>query len=353
MTFARIYRSFLTVGVGVVAAVALSSISCATTAASKRPKWVEVGQHKDYPDRKFITAVGQGDTRDKAADRARAEISKRFSVSVTAKTVVMESTWIMNSGGVVNESSRAQIHDGVATASKMQLEDLAIAETWFDKKTAQYYSLAVLNRIKAFDRVENAIIAILEDVEAVMNQARAEEDSLRKAGRWATAIKIFSALDPYLVQARVLKPNWSPEYPADASEGALRRAFEEAAGNVKVFLQVGPEGARISERVYNAFQNVITSAGMVCVRDESEATVRLVVDLTSRDSDKSSMGYYFTEIEAAVSIYLSGDQVFASTTRKVREGGYKAKQARATAENWIIKDIENGFMGFLYQSVLK
>ena len=353
MISSRITDSFGLVTIGALAALVFFSASCATTVASKRPGWVEVGQHNDYPDRRFIMAVGQGDTREKAADRARAGISKRFSVSVEAKTVVIESTWILNSGGVVKESSRAQVRDGVATSSAMQLEDLAIAETWFDKKNAQYYSLAVLNRTKAFDRVENAIIVILEDVEAVMKLAEAETDHLRKAGRWATAIRIFSALEPYIVQARVLKPNWSPEYPSDASEGRLRRSFEKAAGQVSVFIQVGPEDTDLTERMYNAFQNVITAAGMVSVRDESDATVRLLVDLTSRDSGRTASGYRFTEIEAAVSIFLSGDQVFASTTRKVREGGLDTRQARSTAENWIIKDINNGFMGFLYQSVLK
>jgi hypothetical protein len=337
-----------------VVMVGLTSISCATTAASRRPDWVDLGQHEEYPERKFMTGVGQGDTREKAADRARAEISKRFSVSVESKTVAIESTWIQNDNGARSENSTGVYSDGVSTSSKIQLEDLTIAETWFDKKVVQYYALAVLNRAKAFDRVEDAISAILEDVEAVMGQAEAETDSLRKAGRWATAMRIFARLDPYLVQARVLNPNWTPAYPSDASEGSLRRAFEAAAKEVRVFVNVVPEETKLSERVKGVFRDVMTSSGMVCVDNESDASVRLFVELNAKDSGKTPSGYEFTEIEAAVSLYLNGGtEVFASTTRKVREGGLNGKQARATAEDWIIKDIARGFLGFLYQSVLK
>ena len=334
--------------------IGVSAISCATSAAAKRPAWVDLGQHDKYPERRFMTGVGQGDTREKAADRARAEISKRFSVSVESRTVVVESTWIQDSNGAVSQGSAGMVTDGVAPSSSMQLEDLTIAETWFDKKTAHYYALAVLDRASTFDRVEKAIDGILKDLAAVMEQAESETDALRKAGRWATAMRVFSRLDPFLLQARVLNPNWTPEFPGGASEGSLRRAFETAAKQVRVFVSVAPEDTKLAERVINAFRNLMTTAGMVCVSDESGATVRLQVELTARDSGKTPSGFEFTEIEAAVSIYLEGSaEVIASTTRKVREGGLNGKQARATAEDWIIKDISRGFLGFLYQSVLK
>ncbi|MFA5162719.1 MAG: LPP20 family lipoprotein [Elusimicrobiales bacterium] len=129
------------------AIISLSAVAamCCAARAMDKPDWVD-GQSLEYPRARYVTGVGSADDRASAEDRARAEIARVFSTSVTATSTISESESKSSSAGA---SFSQQVGETVQTASKKMLEGAEIAEVWQDNQTKRYYALATLEKAKA------------------------------------------------------------------------------------------------------------------------------------------------------------------------------------------------------------
>lgn len=102
----------------------------------KGPDWLS-GTSAAYPRVAFLIGVGQGVSRDEAADRARGEVAKSFSVSVSALTEV--------SAEDSSAGSSERLSDKVRSRASEAMNGLEIAQYWQDPK-GSFYALAVLDR---------------------------------------------------------------------------------------------------------------------------------------------------------------------------------------------------------------
>jgi hypothetical protein len=339
--------------VSVLLALAISLVSVGCLAAQKQPDWTMSGLHGDFPDSHYISGVGQGDSRDKAADRARAEISKRFRVSVDSSSVSSQSLLLTNLNGVETDYSKENLRELTSTSTKMVIEDVRIAETWFDKKTVQYFALAVLDRRKAFTRVEKKTSDVLAEVSRMVDEAAASESPIKRIGRLVVASKLFNQCEPLISQAVVLNPSWSPDSGCVSSE-ALNRLFSEAASQFPVHISVTPTGTPVSKRMYQAVQDSLTKVGIPVVAYADDSVVQVAVVLTIRDTGMTPSGFAFSTADAAISVRAIGnDDVISSKTISEREGGNTIVDARAKAENRIVDKVSREFFSFIYDSLMK
>jgi len=96
---------------------------CPWPGAAERPDWVS-GTSSAYPKSAYLIGVGQGPSQEKAADKARAEIAKGLSLTVTAKT---QATAQETSYGA--ESSFTQtVADDVRTSTAKVLDGVRIGQ---------------------------------------------------------------------------------------------------------------------------------------------------------------------------------------------------------------------------------
>lgn len=121
--------------------------------AEAPPDWVSASS-PDYPKAAYLTGVGEGPTQDKAADKARAEIAKVFSLEVRART---QSSAREVSDGAVSTYSQ-DVSDEVRTFTAKVVDGIEIARRW-RAEDGTHYALAVLDRAHALKVIGDKISA--------------------------------------------------------------------------------------------------------------------------------------------------------------------------------------------------
>ena len=119
----------------IIQLLALTTISaCSTT-----PAWVDNGSLTQYPEPKYVSAVGCSDTDPEAEKVALAALARRIEVTVTNNT----SRDTVTVGNLMNTASTRDID----TSTEIQLDGAFIAKTWHSQK--ETCVLEVIDRNKA------------------------------------------------------------------------------------------------------------------------------------------------------------------------------------------------------------
>lgn len=126
-----------------------------TACSSGQPDWVDkpAGQ---YPQQRYLSAVGEADNRAAADDRALANLAKIFEVAVSDRSLDFSEARISaDSSG--SEASNIQAASRYLTTEARQiLEGALLVESW-QGEAGKTYSLAVLEKAPAARRLREAV----------------------------------------------------------------------------------------------------------------------------------------------------------------------------------------------------
>lgn len=102
--------------------------------------------HEQYPDDKYMAAIGIGHTEDEARSQARAELSRMFVSRIKSETLDRVKLVVDSSG---YETTEQTLRMQVRVSSTVDLKGVEIADVWSAK--GRFYAFAVLERSKASD----------------------------------------------------------------------------------------------------------------------------------------------------------------------------------------------------------
>ncbi|MFA6317981.1 MAG: LPP20 family lipoprotein [Elusimicrobiota bacterium] len=131
----------------VLALALVGSASAQTAGTGSRPDWLS-GRSSEYPSGAWVTGVGAASTEEKAADKARAELSKYFGVKIVAETKSYMRETSMGKGS----STEKDVSDAVNSFTYQMIEGSEVAKYWKDSD-GTVYALATLNREEALRRL--------------------------------------------------------------------------------------------------------------------------------------------------------------------------------------------------------
>jgi len=144
------------------------------------PAWVATHFDARYPDKFFLTGVGESSSSFPEAEaQARADLAKRIEVQIEGKDSFVA---LETSKGGYQYAVKSDITEGV----KITLSGLTIGDRWVDSTGRRYFAFAVLNR-------EKAVAAVRTDLDDMSEQARA---ILAKAAEWEAQQEPLQALAP-------------------------------------------------------------------------------------------------------------------------------------------------------------
>ncbi len=210
-------------------------------AKDSKPDWVK-GPSRAHPRATHLTAVGFGESRAVAEERARGELSKIFSSVVTVETGVSTTEGTKEQGGKASNSFSQTVFQTVQTASQMALEGVEIPENWQDSDTRQHYSLAVLERSKAVLAVEEKLGELDEQAKewkTQMDQASAKLPRVKAAMKVAALLKARETLN---AQHRVLDAS-GKSVPAPFNAAQARAAASKALSELEVVVDFSCDAA--------------------------------------------------------------------------------------------------------------
>lgn len=152
-------------------------VACSSTPT--QPEWI-MGSDSRYPDNRFLIAAGEGSSQSVADNRALANLSKIFQVSVSDTSMDFSQATVnsqINSAGQAQRQIQndQKVSRFVNTQAQQMLQGAMIAERWQPAEGGSQFSLATLAKGPAIQRfsqsIKNADRDTLAAVDFAQNQA--------------------------------------------------------------------------------------------------------------------------------------------------------------------------------------
>lgn len=219
-----------------------ASTGCTWFTGKGKPGWVD-GLSVDYPSSQYLTGVGQADTRSNAEDQAYAAVARIFKAEVAAQAKDWESYWVVENHGVSNAERRLTIDSVTKVSTDKVLENVRIADVWYDSKSRVYYALSVMNRPQAEASLMEKVAALDRTIDTDVTESRQAIDKLAKVRALRRAGRNLVLREVYNTDLRVIRPSGqgtSSAYQVNELSGELEQFL---ATNLVLAVQVSGDHA--------------------------------------------------------------------------------------------------------------
>ena len=219
-----------------------ASTACTWFTGKGKPGWVD-GRSAEYPSTQYLTGVGQADTRSNAEDQAYAAVARIFKAEVAAQAKDWESYLVVENRGVTNAERRLTIDNVTKVSTDKVLENVGIADVWYDSDSRLYYALGVMNRSQAETALMEKVSVLDRAIDVDVAESRQETDKLAKVRALRRAGRNLVLREAYNTDLRVIRVSGkgtSSAYQVNELSGELEQFL---ATNLVLEVQVSGDQA--------------------------------------------------------------------------------------------------------------
>ena len=219
-----------------------ASTACTWFTGKGKPAWVD-GRSAEYPSAQYLTGVGQADTRSNAEDQAYAAVARIFKAEVAAQAKDWESYLVVENRGVTNAERRLTIDNVTKVSTDKVLENVGIADVWYDSDSRLYYALGVMNRSQAETALMEKVSVLDRAIDADVAESRQATDKLAKVRALRRAGRNLVLREAYNTDLRVIRVSGkgtSSAYQVNELSGELEQFL---ATNLVLEVQVSGDQA--------------------------------------------------------------------------------------------------------------
>ena len=181
-----------------------ASTACTWFTGKGKPGWVD-SRSAEYPLTQYLTGVGRADTRSNAEDQAYAAVARIFKAKVAAQAKNWESYLVVENHGVSNAERRLTIDNVTKVSTEKVLENVRIADVWYDADSRSYYALGVMNRSQAETALMEKVSTLDRAIEADVVESRQTTDKLAKVRALRRAGRNLVLREVYNTDLRVIR----------------------------------------------------------------------------------------------------------------------------------------------------
>lgn len=140
-----------------------------TACGSKQPEWLDKPT-EEYPQQRYLSAVGEADDRSTADGRALANLAKIFAVAIKDRSLDFSQAQVSGdqSGRAVSNTQATSRY--VTTEAKQVLEGAQLVESW-QAEEGKTYALAVLEKAPAERRFRDGVRSADRQIKDRVNYA--------------------------------------------------------------------------------------------------------------------------------------------------------------------------------------
>lgn len=241
-----------------------ASTGCSWFLGKGKPGWVD-GRSAEYPSTHYLTGVGQAETRSNAEDQAYAAVARIFKTEVAAQAKDWEAYWVVENRGVSNAERRLTIDHVTKVTTDKVLENVRIADVWYDSDSRMYYALSVMNRAQAEVSLMDKVVALDRAIDTDVAESQQTTGKLSKVRAFRRAVKNLVLREVYNTDLRVIRPSGhgSPSaYQVHKLSGELEQFL---ATNLALAVQVFGDHA---ESVRRALMEGLIREGLPVITNE-------------------------------------------------------------------------------------
>lgn len=183
-----------------------TSVGCAWLGGRTQPEWVE-GKSSAYPPTHYLIGIGQAGDRNTATDQAYAAVARIFRAEVATQAKDWESYLVVESHGGSSTERRLTLDVVTKVTTDKVLENVGIADTWYDAKKNLHYALAVMNRAQTETALMERMAMLDQVIESDVAESRAAADKLAKVRGLRRAARNLVLREAYNADLRVIRPS--------------------------------------------------------------------------------------------------------------------------------------------------
>lgn len=177
---------------------------CAWFGGEPSPEWIR-STHQSYPPERYLTGLGEAESREQAEKRAYAAVARVFSAKVKAQSMDYETYSIQESGESHHTRRELQLDRRTQVTTSKVLENVKVLDVWNQPSTRQFFVLAGLDRQQA----EQGILERLQDwdikIENMVNQGRTHPQKIQRIRGYKQAMTLLADRDMLNVDLRVIR----------------------------------------------------------------------------------------------------------------------------------------------------
>ncbi len=190
---------------GLVITVA-SVPGCSKGMIRAAPSWVSGGTD-EFPADRYLTGIGQAESRQQAEERAYASVAKIFRSEVSARSKDWESFLLQEGRGTATTERRLTLEVVTQVSTDKVLENVRILTGWVDPRRGQHYALAGMDRGQAGTALAERIAELDRTIASDVTQARSAAPPLTRVQHLRRAVTQLVLRDALNADLRVIKPS--------------------------------------------------------------------------------------------------------------------------------------------------
>ncbi|MBN2461576.1 MAG: LPP20 family lipoprotein [Candidatus Cloacimonetes bacterium] len=310
-------------------------ISCAVQAKSKKdkkPDWLE-NPKSVYSEQLYLTAIGEGDSRNEAENYAAGNLAKIFETRVQTDETYSQRYQELMKGGKTTFEEEADVQKMVNLQAEQTLYNVQFSDSYTDQY-GRVHVLAYLNRFKTGELYEEKINTNADRILFFLDLGDAASDPLMRYAAYNAAKTISLNNEILLSQLDIISPDTKEFLDLGYNHDEIVKMNAMAAKEVKFAMNIGNDQ---ENKIGILIEDMFTDLGFVMSSDnlllvEGEITFEQT-DLGREDDN------IFVRYDLQLKVKDPEGIVVAALTEKGREGHKTYLEARERAVRALEKKI--------------
>ncbi len=335
---------------------------CARLGLSQKPSWID-GASEQYPSSQYLLGLGQADSRPVAAERAYAAVAKVFKAEISAQARDWESYLVLENRGKTSTERRLTLDQVTRVSTDKVLENVRILDSWFDRRTGQYFALAGMHRAQSEAALLERIAELDRMVDTEIRESRETRDKLTRVRNIKRAAKNLVLREVYNADLRVIRSSGQGVAPVYRVAELTAELEQFLAMNLVIGVQVTGEQAETIRR--SIMEGLVREGLPVTSRqvgpepvpggDDSGLAPELLVKGTVRlwNVDVRDPQFKYARwCSDFVIVEIGTQRVVGAVSKAGREGHLSEREAMAKAvrimQQELASDLAKTLAGYVY-----
>lgn len=284
---------------------------------SKNPDWIN-NPNKDYPPTNYMTSVGQSKYKATAENLAKQNIVSIFSSNIQSEQNINQTTFETKDDFQQEFNQLFKIN----IQSNKEIENLKIAETYFDAANKKYYALAVIDKMETAGIYQQKIQEEIKKLNVIYNNTLIQNESLELLMSYSQMIDIFDKLDDYEQTYSILSGTRTKHRPPVQKQDLLVKRR-----NVILKMPIFITENRKFTKLQNNIQKVFNELGFPIVNSETDSYIVVNSNFNIKESDIKNKKNIFTKWNIDIKLKLKSSNNFIVNYVQTGRSGHISKNA--------------------------
>jgi len=327
----------------------LAGMGVIVSFAAFQPDWI-TGESKKYPKKDYILGVGIGYSVDAAKSAARAEIAKVFSVTIEQVSVDTNKESTSQKGSKKEFKSEVSAQTQTVATTTGTLEGVEIADTSFNRKTKDYYALAVLSKAKVRQRLSSQIEDQEEGIDQQVSTGKQASSNLEKVRAFSAALKMWDKKDELVAKRSVVDPAAVPDAGSAEDKAQVQAMRDKAINHIAFVVDAGSRpalGSLISSKLTDLGFKTLPSAPAQPDKSMTVILVKCTEDVEPFDRGNPNWKFYVWKVSTQMTEQGATNGNFAT----IAQQGESSHLSDDTAKNKAYFDAERTIVQSIEQKV--